>query len=483
MRNPIAETIKNRLHNRAGRIAVFDSANEKSYSGLDLLASIQRFHEKLAPYRTICVDGTITPETIEFVAYCATHEKTIVPLAPGQPIERLAGAVRQLGADTWVDPRLEISQQQAAAELELSFDLGMYTLFTSGSTGTPKGVRVGGENLLNALIWARKNFQRGNREVVGLASMAYFDIGLFEILYSLFYGHRMVIFRDRADPFAVTQDLISEKITTLFSAPSFFSQLSRAGVSKDLGKKSRLATIVSAGDFLAPSTARDWIEEIRCVVLNGWGPSETTVVNTVHQVHLSDVALAERGLTPSLPIGNSAHDMEVLVMSESGSPAEAGETGELVVLGPSVGLGYVSEPPDSGFQRLHGRPCFMTGDMGFRNSDGLLFINGRSAHLIKSAGYRIDPREIEFWIKKMVEVAEAVVVGFREKDQVRIGVVAVPKDGKELSLGTLRRNLRSKVPHYMLPSRVLLVSELPMNLNGKLDRPRLVELLLESAHG
>lgn len=481
MSSVISGTILKNLEARASDNLVTDALTGERSSGLVLLRMVEELKNEIGHYEVVCVDGTSDLRTVAIVALCAIEKKTIVPVAPGQPSQRIHNALRQLDTPVWVDPRLGVAQPALSRANMGNNSFGMYVLFTSGSTGDPKGVKVSQENLLNTLEWARKNFGRQNREVIGLASMAYFDIGLFEILYALYYGHSMVVFRDRSNPFAVRDDLVSHGITTFFTAPMFLSQLSRSGATEGMRQESSLSSVISGGDFLEPATARDWIERVGCRVLNIWGPSETSVVNTVHEVSISDIELVESGTRPSLPIGNLTQDMEVQVVSEAGDQLEIGQSGELAVFGPAVSLGYVTNSPHSGFQHLGGRLCFRTGDLGFRSSEGLLFIQGRSATIIKVGGYRIDPRELEFWLGKLPEVSEVCVVAYTEKLDSHVGVVVTSKGGNTLALAKIRRFLRGKAPRYMLPKKLLVLDALPLNANGKIDRRKISELLSGAA--
>ena len=474
----LSDTILANIQKFGSDTLVSDARTGEDFSGEDFFRIVQELKGTIDAFDVVCIDGTSNLQTIALVALCALEKKTVVPLAPSQPSHRIESALNQLRTSVWVDPRLEIAPHYSSPTNQAGGNLGMYVLFTSGSTGDPKGVKVSRDNLLHSLAWTDANFGRGKDEVIGLASMAYFDIGLFEILYSLYFGHPMVLFSDRTNPFAVRDDLTYYRVSSFFTAPKFLSQLSRAGATEGLRQESSLTSVISGGDFLEPGVARDWINQVGCRVLNVWGPSETSVVNTVHEISIVDVELAESGQTPSLPIGNIAHDMEVRIISESGSQLEPGSSGELVVFGPAVSLGYITNRQQSGFQYVEGRSCFRTGDRGFRTSDGLLFIEGRSATIIKSAGYRIDPRELEFWITKLPEVLEAYVVPYARNSETLVGVVVVRQGMGLLTLAGIRRHLRTNVPTYMLPKRLLVVDKVPLNVNGKVDRKRLSELLL-----
>lgn len=427
----------------------------------------------------LILSGTNSFETVAIIAAGAVSKKPVILVNPSQPLERIVASLRGFGGRSWVDERLHglvlEDSPDRIARLPIS-ELG-YILFTSGSTGQPKGICIGWESISNTLTWARNTLRRSENEVIGLASPAYFDIGYFEVVYSLCFGHKIVIFPDAADYFQCADTIQDKSVTTIFSVPLFFSHLAKAWRRVSDPTASQLRVLISGGDFLDPETARFWIDY--CTLVNVWGPSETSVVNAAWEISRRDIADVVAGGIPSFPIGHLSTDMDIRVESVNQSrESPIGEVGELVIYGNSVGLGYLHGTPSSGYGRNGATKFFRTGDLGFREDGGRLFIQGRSDFMVKIGGHRVDPREIEFWLQQDREINQVCVVPITVRGQTVLGVaVCVHGETKNLSLASLRNQLRGRVPAYMLPKRMVVLDKFPTNLNGKIDRKKLAYLV------
>ena len=166
-----------------------------------------------------------------------------------------------------------------------------------------------------------------------------------------------------------------------------------------------------------------------------------------------------------------------------GSPAEAGETGELVHAGPLVARGYWNDPgrtaerfrPAPAHSRYGGMAVW-SGDRVRGDERGLLYFVGREDAMIKTSGNRVSPTEVEEAAVASGLVAEAVALGYPDD---RLGeAIALIVRGERASEAELRNHLKRELPNFMQPSAILWRSELPRNPNGKLDRERLKSELM-----
>ncbi len=472
----IRRSIVHNLATQSTECAVIDGG--QSHSWEDLGAHVKQLAIEAADADVLIVNGKASFETIAAITYGAVSGKPVIPINPDQPETRIIASAGGLGASPWVDRRLDIARDKIGlgAALEAIGGNVAYVLFTSGSTGRPKGICISWTNISYSLGWASEAFGRGRSEVIGLAAQPFFDIGFFEVLYGLVFGCPIVIFSEPSNSFAVSQTIRDFWVTTIFAVPLFFANLAKVQIDNREIDYPSLRVLISGGDFLSPDTAEAWIS--RCSVLNVWGPSETSVVNSAWKVRQQDVDEVRAGTIPSIPIGHVSTDMDVrAIRDSSGSDASRLSPGELVVHGPAVGLGYLHQVDRSGYQSEQGRRIFRTGDVGYRDADGRLFILGRSEFMLKIAGHRVDPREVEHWVRLALPCDHAYCVPVAKHGGTVLGLVLLRGDAPDgVTLATLRKRLRGFVPRYMLPKELMVINFLPTNANGKVDRMALANL-------
>jgi D-alanine--poly(phosphoribitol) ligase subunit 1 len=214
-------------------------------------------------------------------------------------------------------------------------------------------------------------------------------------------------------------------------------------------------------------------------IWNTYGPTEATVATTSIRI---DSAILER--FPSLPIGRPMPAAQVFVADEAGARVPEGERGEIVIMGPNVSPGYLSAAPasrNSFFIKDEARG-YRTGDWG-RESEGLLFCEGRVDGQIKLFGYRIELGDLEANIRALRGIADAAVLPVKKGeriDSLAAFVLAQKEAGTESDFdraSRLKRELGERVPAYMIPRKFCFLETFPMTANGKVDRKRLAEML------
>lgn len=477
MNDSVRDGILFRLKESGEDVALITPTHSLTCSQV-LLSARKRFSD-FGNHETVCIAADLTIETVILVISGILAGKTVVPMNPDQPIERTLKSMSQLSGSVWLDPRFSLPDlSPRASKVEKENAEILYILFTSGSTGSPKGVMIGESNLLNTLLWSVKEFDRNESTVVGLVAKPYFDIGFYEIVSAFYFGHRLAIISDPRDPFTSAEEIYQLDVSTIFSAPSFFSQLERAKLLPEIHAKSKLSSIISGGDFLPIEMAKSWLNQTECKLYNVWGPSETSVVNSSYLVSKNDIEFIEAGLSNVLPIGFSTDRMPVKVLNEQGSECKPLEKGELVVFGPAVGQGYLTAQPNDGFSEIYGQRAFKTGDIGYVDDKGRLNIVGRSANMIKISGFRIDPREVEFWLERICVGSNACIL-LQQNPGIPPYIVGVIGGGESAVLlaSEIRNHLRIHIPEYMIPRKFRFFESLPLNANGKVDRESVRRLI------
>jgi amino acid adenylation domain-containing protein/non-ribosomal peptide synthase protein (TIGR01720 family) len=362
--------------------------------------------------------------------------------------------------------------------VSLRSDNVAYVIYTSGSTGRPKGVAITHHGVVNGVTWLASSVGIGPGSRMLAGTSINFDVSVFEIVTTLAVGGTVEILRDVlaiSDQEGSTGGIIS-------TVPSVFAQLS----DQVLGKIST-ETVVFAGEPLPAGLmhrVRDAIPGVR--VVNAYGQSESFYATT-----FSLSGTDEWTATGSVPIGTPLGNMRAYVLGSGLVPVPVGVVGELYVAG-AVGRGYhscagltaqrfVADPFGPPGQRM-----YRTGDLARWNSDGQLEYAGRDDAQVKIRGFRIEPGEVEAALTAHPGVAQAVVATHTSRGASRqlVGYVvpagvADTAGSIDLSVGfsvaELRKFVSRRLPEFMVPSTLVVLEELPLAPNGKLDRAALPE--------
>ncbi|MBC3942553.1 acyl-CoA ligase (AMP-forming), exosortase A system-associated [Sphingomonas albertensis] len=334
-------------------------------------------------------------------------------------------------------------------------------LYTSGSTGRPKGVMLSHANLwLGAISVAHYLKLEPDDRVLGVLPLS-FDYGQNQ-LFSTWAAGASVAPLD----YLVARDVVKavERVgaTTLAGVPPLWVQVLEADWPAETA--ARLKRLTNSGGALTPRLVR--------------GLRERFPAADVYAMYGLTEAFRSTYLDPALidthpdAMGRAIPFAEVSVVKPDGTRATPGEAGELVHAGPLVAQGYWQDAERTA-QRFRPAPdgngmAVWSGDTVVEGEDGLLRFVGRDDEMIKSAGNRISPLEIEEAVLAGGEAREAVAVGVPDE---RLGqAIVVMLAGDTGAEAGLRARLRTALPSFMQPGTYLWRDELPRNANGKLDR-------------
>jgi amino acid adenylation domain-containing protein len=357
-------------------------------------------------------------------------------------------------------------------------DQAAYIIYTSGSTGRPKGVPVTHANMARLFTTTEALFDFGPHDVWTLFHSSAFDFSVWEIFGALLHGGRLVIV-----PYMVSRsaaafhDLLGrEQVTVLNQTPSAFRQLLHADESApklDPGPR----YIIFGGEALDPQSLRPWFarygdRQPRCI--NMYGITETTVHVTYYPIALADLD------RPGSPIGEPLPDLKIYLVDDFGRQVAPGEPGEMLVGGPGVAPGYLNRP-DLTRERFIGNPfepdlfpvLYRSGDLARTYPDGVLEYLGRGDQQVKIRGFRIEVGEIEAELARHPAVREAAVMARRDDHAEPRLVAYVVTNAAKPTVEELRAHLARRLPEYMVPAAFVFIQQLPLTLNGKLDRAAL----------
>lgn len=347
-------------------------------------------------------------------------------------------------------------------------------LFTSGSTGKPKGVLIG-ERDLTARAWAEAQWYQLNEKDVLLNILPFsFDVGLNQVLSAMFVGCSLVLLNSWLP--ADILDAVSERqVTGISAVPSIWLDFLKANLRFDTrGQHASLRYItVSGGDL-----NREKLDRLPAMV-DGVGIIKTYgQTETFRSVSLLPPEFSGKRQS----VGRAFVNVRVYVVREDGTLAEPHEVGEIVHTGMGVMLGYLDG--DDPQNKLRPNPFFgpdddsscavFTGDQGYLDEDGYLYVVGRRDEMLKVSGNRIYPREISDQLAAIDGVAEAEVVGVKlDDDDTHLVAFVAWESSSSLQPLMVRRELALRVPSFMLPEQMVSLPALPRTANGKPDRQAL----------
>ena len=350
----------------------------------------------------------------------------------------------------------------------------LYVLFTSGSTGVPKGVLVPHRVIINNMEWLEKEYGFTEKEVLANQVPFYFDVSDHDIYSVMKFGCSCVIVPPAyfAFPARLVQFLNEYKVTAVFWVP--FALCMAANLDAFRTEKPQyLRFIFFAGEVMPMKQLNYWRRHIPdAVYCNMYGPTETYVC-TYYNL---DRKFAD---DEALPIGHPVSYADVLVLDEENCPvlpetAGAGQ-GELCVRGCTLALGYYNSPEKTA-ERFVQNPLndkwpeiiYRTGDLVSWNERGELVFLSRKDFQIKHLGYRIELGEIEAAAGALENVRDCACVYDNGKK-----MILLVYSGEELPRKNMLAKLSEKLPKYMLPNRLIRMTALPRNANGKIDRKEL----------
>lgn len=374
------------------------------------------------------------------------------------------------GGDTGVGPggvifhdQLDERTPEATPPARSPEDLASI-IFTSGSTGDPKGVMLSHRNLVanTRSIVTYLNLTGEERAVVVLPFPYVYGKSLLNT--HICVGGSLVLENQLLFPNRVLDVLEREGATSFAGVPSTYAiLLDRSSLSRRSLPSLRYVT--QAGGAMAPATTLRLVEALPGVkVFVMYGATEASA-----RLSFLD---PERVLDKLGSVGKAIPGVRVAVEREDGSRASPGEVGEIVAYGDNVMRGYWKDPEGSAHALRGGG--YHTGDLGYVDDEGFLYITGRIDHMMKIGGHRVSPIEIERALLEHPDVSEAAVVGVPDGVLGEVPhAFVVPRPGARLSDDGLLEHCRSTLQAHKVPKKVEVVAALPHNESGKVSRSML----------
>lgn len=367
-----------------------------------------------------------------------------------------------------------------------------YVIYTSGSTGKPKGVPICHYNVVHLFRSADTLFEFSHKDVWTFFHSVSFDFSVWEIWGALLKGGTLVVV-----PFSVSRNyskfaalLQAENVTVLSQTPTAFRLLIqvRLGLLSDTDRYS-LRYVVLGGEALNIECLRPWFDRFgdeSTKIINMYGITETTVHVTYRQVVREDLSSKESLVGWPLP------GVAVYILDGKGVPVQPGDVGEMYIGGLGLSHGYLNREELSSlkfvshpFLSVNGARLYRSGDLGRYLDNGELCYVGRIDSQVQIRGFRVELGEIENAVLSIDFIRDAVVYieNVSQNGDSKIVVAYQTKNDTAVTHRDLRLSLKNKLPEYMLPDLSICVEEFPMNKNGKFDREKTTNLILERSRG
>ncbi|MGW0998994.1 long-chain-fatty-acid--CoA ligase [Streptomyces sp. NPDC002523] len=331
-------------------------------------------------------------------------------------------------------------------------------LYTSGTTGRPKGAALTHAGLRHNTEVNVVHVQRLTSEDVIVGCLPLFHIfGQTCTMNVAMYSGATLVLVPRFDPQTVLDAIARDRATVFEGVPTMYAALLQHPGAED-ADVSTLRMCVSGGASLPVEVLHGFERRFGCMVLEGFGMSETSPVVSFNHPDRPRKAGS---------IGTPIRDVEVRLLDDDGKDVAEGEVGELAVRGPNVMKGYWNRPEETAAAVPDG--WLRTGDLARRDEDGYLYIVDRKKDLIIRGGYNVYPREIEEVLHEHPAVALAAVLGVPdERLGEEVAAAVVLRAGSEASARELQEYVRERVAAYKYPRRVWLMDALPMGPSGKI---------------
>jgi acyl-CoA synthetase (AMP-forming)/AMP-acid ligase II len=338
-------------------------------------------------------------------------------------------------------------------------------VYTSGTTGEPKGVMLSHRNLLSNISAANSWVKLDSDDSILVVVPLHFIHGRMQLLMHAMIGGTMAFSAGFHFPQQVVEDLARYEVTGFSGVPYHFSTLLEL---TNLKKRSlpKLRYVLVTGGAMAPERIRELSDALPGVAIHlAYGQTEASP-------RITYVGPGEWRDRPG-SAGRALPGVRVEIVDEDGAEVEGGSIGEIVASGPNIMCGYVSGDETTtgkidAFGRLH------TGDIGRLNDDGHLYVVGRKSELIKSAGERVFPREVETVLDSYPPILESAVLGIPDTLLgERIVACVVLQPGAVIRPEEVRMHCLKFLPMVRVPREIRVAEHLPKTASGKIDRGNL----------
>ncbi|AFQ15020.1 non-ribosomal peptide synthase/polyketide synthase [Bacillus thuringiensis] len=489
----IHQLFEEQVNRTPDAVAVVDEKQQLTYRELNEKAN------QLAHYLQQCgignesLVGLCFERSVEMVVSIMGIWKAgaaYVPLDPSYPESRLRYILEDTGIqvlvtneslEDWIPKEMKIvcldrdqamiSQESILSpKCEVTGETLAYVIYTSGSTGNPKGVLIQHHSVLNLSHGLQKEVfehEIPSNMHVGLNASIAFDASI-QQLQMLLYGSSLYIIPNevRSDPEQFVAYIRENKLEIFDITPSLLQLLIDVGLLETCDGIHVPSKVLVGGEAIMPSLWEQLVETDKIQFYNVYGPTECTVDATCYHIKKD---------SKRVTIGRPLPNVQTYVLDRNRLPVPVGVMGELYIGGAGLARGYLNRPELTSDRFIshpfkEGERLYRTGDLVRYLPDGNIDYLGRMDNQVKIRGFRIELGEIESTLQEHDLVKEVVVIVRENQSGDKRLVAYVVGEG---SLEEWREYLKTKLPIHMIPSYFVEMKELPLTINGKVDRKSL----------
>lgn len=467
--NEIITNLKNACTKNASHVACIDEAKHITY---------KEFWEQINYYgnllkeetKPVIIYGDNSINSLIAIFSLIIANRTYVPIGSCMPLERIKEIVEMLSCDLIIsNQRIDIEGTKCLNLPELSTysnyknkinnNETAYIIFTSGSTGKPKGVPISYNNLNNFIKWI-SNFEVLNAykdiNVMNTASFS-FDLSIADIFYSLMNGHTLCILQNKESLNNIFDFMLKKHINLIVATPTLIKMF-LLDETFNMNTFKDLKCIYFCGERLDVIVSQKLLNRFpKLKIINGYGPTETT--SAVSAIVINESMLS-KDILPIGKINTCASSISI-------------ENDEIIIKGKSVFDGYLNINSDKIYKE-NNINVFKTGDLGYIEND-YIYIKGRNDNQIKYKGYRIELDDVELNLLKINQVTNAAVIPIYNEKGIVKSLKAFITSKSDINAEDIKIELSKMIPKYMIP-KIKILTSLPVNKNGKIDRKGLMNL-------
>lgn len=506
--NQSEETVVSRFRkvalNYVEKTAVIDEKGELSYSQLDeqstIIADVLLNKYALSKSDRIAVVSQENNKLIAAMMGVLKAGGVYVPIDLQTPSERIEHILNDCGAKFILADYTSLEQMNRIAgekclnidsllyssderkqtnTLEINSEDPCYIIYTSGTTGKPKGVVIPHKALVNYTEWLNQEFEVNQNSSSLLMSSYSFDLGYTSLWGTLLNGGCLHLINNKyfREPDYLLEYIVKNSLTFVKLTPSLLHVILQSQ-QLDLLAKSNLQYLFTGGETIRPDDLKilnGLLPEL--TFINHYGPTETTIGTIAKKIRASELAIFSSKPT----IGKPAINTDVYVLDAFGNEMPAGIRGEICIGGAGLAIGYfqMEELTEQRFVSFNGSKglcrIYKTGDIGYKTTDGEIYLLGRSDDQVKIRGFRVELQEVQNALMQHEKIQNAVVITI-DKNPNEKELAAFYVSNESIEQSQLTDFLKSKLPDPMIPAYQIRIDSIPLQANGKVDRNRLPEI-------
>nr|WP_314464357.1 non-ribosomal peptide synthetase [uncultured Clostridium sp.] len=400
-----------------------------------------------------------------------------IPLDPDYPEERILYIKEKSECNIIIHPDLYLADDLCKYPVDMEETMSSpeclaYVIFTSGSTGKPKGVQITHQAAVNTILDINNRFQVTEKDrMLGISSLC-FDLSVYDIFGALASGASLVLIDDQRDIYQIKEIVEKERITVWNSVPAIMEMTANLYDTNEQLNSLRL--VLLSGDWIPlmlPGKIKNIFTGVEVISLGG--ATEASIWSIYYPI--KEVPDTFKSIPYGMPLSNQ----KFYVLNQNLDCCPIDVEGELYIGGAGVAKGYINDEKrtkEAYIQHPEFGYIYRTGDYGVLRREGYIEFLGRTDGQVKIRGFRVELGEIENCLMGHPDVKKAIVTDIKDGDG-NLNLYAFLLSDKPVNANELKDFAKKSLPMYMIPVMFLQIDEVPVSLNGKVEKRALEELI------